>query len=173
MMQAASKSLKPIRSERGGRTTNTVCDDVTIDSAVKGSMFGIYFGEGQVCASGSRLYVQESIYEQFMEAFIDKAQKIKVGNPLHPTTHMGPQVSEQQLERIEHFVKTGEDQGAKLVIGGERAKVDNGNFFTPTVFENVSSDMTIAKEEIFGPVLSVIKFKDEEDALQKANDTLY
>ncbi len=173
IMQAASKNLKPVSLELGGKNPNIVFDDANIENAVNGSMFGIYFGQGQVCASGSRLYVQESIYEQFMEAFIDKTQKIKVGNPLDPTTHMGPQVSKQQLERIEHFVKTGVDQGAKLVIGGERAKVDNGNFFTPTVFENVSSDMTIAKEEIFGPVLSVIKFKDEEDALQKANDTLY
>lgn len=137
-------------------------------------MFGIFFAQGQVCASGTRLFVQESIYDRFMESFVKKARSIRVGNPLDHTTQMGPQVSLQQLDKIQQYVAAGLEQGANLVMGGERnTEAGNGYFFTPTVFENVTNDMTIAREEIFGPVLSVIKFKDEEDALNKANDSLY
>ncbi len=174
IMQAASKNLKPVSLELGGKSPNIIFDDANIENAVNGSMFGIYFGQGQVCASGSRMFVQDSVYDQFMDEFIKKAKNIKVGNPLDQTTQMGPQVSLQQLERIEQYVATGLEEGAHLALGGERCKTnENGYFFTPTIFENVTSDMTIAKEEIFGPVLSVIRFKDEEDALKKANDTVY
>ncbi|MGE7185745.1 aldehyde dehydrogenase family protein [Peribacillus sp. NPDC006672] len=174
IMQAASKNLKPISLELGGKSPNIVFDDASIENAVNGSMFGIFFAQGQVCASGTRLFVQESIYDRFMDSFVKKAQSIRVGNPLDQTTQMGPQVSLQQLDKIEQYVAAGLEQGANLVIGGERNReAGNGYFFTPTVFENVTNDMTIAREEIFGPVLSVIKFKDEEDALNKANDTLY
>lgn len=174
IMQAASKNLKPISLELGGKSPNIVFDDASIENAVNGSMFGIFFAQGQVCASGTRLFVQESIYDRFMDSFVKKAQSIRVGNPLEQTTQMGPQVSLQQLDKIEQYVAAGLEQGANLVIGGERNReAGNGYFFTPTVFENVTNDMTIAREEIFGPVLSVIKFKDEEDALSKANDTLY
>ncbi|SDI98698.1 aldehyde dehydrogenase family protein [Alteribacillus bidgolensis] len=174
IMQAASKNLKPVSLELGGKAPNIIFDDANIENAVNGSMFGIYFAQGQVCASGSRVFVQDSIYDDFMDSFVRKAKKIKVGNPLEQTTQMGPQVSLEQLERIEHYVAAGLEEGANLVIGGERFKTENdGYFFTPTVFENVTNDMTIAQEEIFGPVLSVIRFRDEEDALKKANDTLY
>lgn len=174
IMQAASKNLKPISLELGGKSPNIVFDDASIDNAVNGSMFGIFFAQGQVCASGTRLFVQESIYDRFMESFVKKARSIRVGNPLDHTTQMGPQVSLQQLDKIQQYVAAGLEQGANLVMGGERnTEAGNGYFFTPTVFENVTNDMTIAREEIFGPVLSVIKFKDEEDALNKANDSLY
>ncbi|MDG4848557.1 aldehyde dehydrogenase family protein [Peribacillus frigoritolerans] len=174
IMQAASKNLKPISLELGGKSPNIVFDDASIDNAVNGSMFGIFFAQGQVCASGTRLFVQESIYDRFMESFVKKARSIRVGNPLDHTTQMGPQVSLQQLDKIQKYVAAGLEQGANLVMGGERnTEAGNGYFFTPTVFENVTNEMTIAREEIFGPVLSVIKFKDEEDALNKANDSLY
>ncbi|GAA1379359.1 aldehyde dehydrogenase family protein [Peribacillus frigoritolerans] len=174
IMQAASKNLKPISLELGGKSPNIVFDDASIDNAVNGSMFGIFFAQGQVCASGTRLLVQESIYDRFMESFVKKARSIRVGNPLDHTTQMGPQVSLQQLDKIQQYVAAGLEQGANLVMGGERnTEAGNGYFFTPTVFENVTNEMTIAREEIFGPVLSVIKFKDEEDALNKANDSLY
>ncbi|MCK2002740.1 aldehyde dehydrogenase family protein [[Brevibacterium] frigoritolerans] len=174
IMQAASKNLKPISLELGGKSPNIVFDDASIENAVNGSMFGIFFAQGQVCASGTRLFVQESIYDRFMESFVKKARSIRVGNPLDHTTQMGPQVSLQQLDKIQQYVAAGLEQGANLVMGGERnTEAGNGYFFTPTVFENVTNDMTIAREEIFGPVLSVIKFKDEEDALNKANDSLY
>ena len=174
IMQAASKNLKPISLELGGKSPNIVFDDANIENAVNGSMFGIFFAQGQVCASGTRLFVQDGIYDTFMDSFVKKAKSIRVGNPLDPATQMGPQVSLQQLERIQQYVNVGVEEGANLVIGGHRNKdAGNGYFFTPTVFENVTNEMTIAREEIFGPVLSVIRFKDEEDALKKANDTLY
>ena len=174
IMQAASKNLKPVSLELGGKSPNIVFDDASLEKAVNMSTFGIYFAQGQVCAAGSRLFVQESIYDKFMDLFIKKANSIRVGNPLDQSTEMGPQISEEHLKKIEHYVAVGLDEGARLTIGGKRLnKEANGYYFTPTVFENVTNDMTIAREEIFGPVVSVIKFKDEEDALIKANDTIY
>lgn len=174
IMQAASKILKPVSLELGGKSPNIVFDDANIEDAVNGSMFGIYFAQGQVCAAGSRLFVQENAYDKFMDTFVKKVQTIRVGNQLDPTTQMGPQVSIEQLNRIEQYVASGLEQGANLVIGGKRnTKVGAGYYFTPTIFENVTNEMKIAREEIFGPVLSVIRFKDEEDALLKANDTIY
>ncbi|HLS65489.1 MAG TPA: aldehyde dehydrogenase family protein [Pseudogracilibacillus sp.] len=174
VMQAASSNLKQIGLELGGKNPNIIFDDANIENAVNGSMLGIYLAQGQVCASGSRMFVQESIYDEFMDAFVKKAESIRVGDPLDPTTQMGPQVSQPQLEKIENLVQAGLDEGAKLVIGGERSYKDKGGYFySPTILENVTNDMRIAREEIFGPVLSVIRFKDEEDVIEKANDTLY
>ena len=172
IMQAATKNLKPVSLELGGKSPNIVFDDATLEDAVNGAMFGIYFAQGQVCASGSRLFVQESIYDKFMDLFTSKVQSIRVGNPLEETTQMGPQVSAQQLKTIEKYVAVGLEEGAELVTGGLRGK-KNGYYFTPTIFGDVTNEMTIAREEIFGPVVSVIRFKDEEDALRQANDTIY
>lgn len=172
IMQAATKNLKPVSLELGGKSPNIVFDDATLEDAVNGAMFGIYFAQGQVCASGSRLFVQESIYDKFMDLFASKVQSIRVGNPLEETTQMGPQVSAQQLKTIEKYVAIGLEEGAELVTGGQRGK-KNGYYFTPTIFGDVTNEMTIAREEIFGPVVSVIRFKDEEDALRQANDTIY
>ncbi|MET3288344.1 UNVERIFIED_CONTAM: acyl-CoA reductase-like NAD-dependent aldehyde dehydrogenase [Brevibacillus sp. OAP136] len=174
IMQAASKNLKPVSLELGGKSPNIVFADANLEEAVNGSLFGIYFAQGQVCAAGSRLFVQDKIYDRFLEAFRQKAQSLRIGNPLDPTTQMGPQVSLAQLSRIEHYVASGLEQGAELVLGGERNKeAGAGYFFTPTIFANVTNDMTIAREEIFGPVISMIRFTDEEDALRQANDTVY
>ncbi|MFB6801476.1 aldehyde dehydrogenase family protein [Peribacillus butanolivorans] len=172
IMQAATKNLKPVSLELGGKSPNIVFDDATLEDAVNGAMFGIYFAQGQVCASGSRLFVQESIYDKFMDLFASKVQSIRVGNPLEVTTQMGPQVSAQQLKTIEKYVAVGLEEGAELVTGGQRGN-KNGYYFTPTIFGDVTNEMTIAREEIFGPVVSVIRFKDEEDALRQANDTIY
>ncbi|MEW9670445.1 aldehyde dehydrogenase family protein [Ammoniphilus sp. 3BR4] len=174
IMQAASRHLKPVSLELGGKSPNIIFDDATLEDAVNGSMFGIYFNQGQVCASGSRLFVQEGIYDQFMDSFVNKVNAIRIGNPLEATTQMGPQVSEKQLKTVEHYVKSGLEEGARLVTGGKRfAEAGNGYYYTPTVFENVTNEMKIAREEIFGPVISVIRFKDEEDVLRKANDTIF
>ncbi|MFJ7362653.1 aldehyde dehydrogenase family protein [Peribacillus frigoritolerans] len=172
IMQAATKNLKPVSLELGGKSPNIVFDDANLEDAVNGAMFGIYFAQGQVCASGSRLFVQESIYDKFMDRFASKVQSIRVGNPLEATTQMGPQVSAQQLKTIEKYVAVGLEEGAELVTGGQRGN-KNGYYFTPTIFGDVTNEMTIAREEIFGPVVSVIRFKDEEDALRQANDTIY
>lgn len=174
IMQAASKNLRPVSLELGGKSPNIVFGDANLEDAVNGSMFGIYFAQGQVCAAGSRLFVQENVYDKFMDLFIEKAETIRVGNPLESSTQMGPQVSEEQLKRIEYYVAAGLEEGANLLTGGRRhQEAGKGYFYTPTVFENVTTEMKIAREEIFGPVLSVIRFKDEEDVLAKANDTIY
>lgn len=174
IMQSAGKNLKPVSLELGGKSPNIIFEDASLEDAVNMSAFGIYFAQGQVCAAGSRLFVQESIYDKFMDLFIRKAQSIRVGNPLDSRTQMGPQVSEQQLKKIEGYISAGLEEGANLVTGGRRfSEAGNGYYFMPTIFENVTNGMTIAREEIFGPVVSVIRFKDEEDALAKANDTIY
>lgn len=172
VMQAASKNLTPVSLELGGKNPNIIFNDANIENAVKGSMLGIYLAQGQVCASGSRLYVQESIYDKFMEAFTERTKRLRVGDPLDPDTQLGPQVSKQQLEKIEHLVAAGREEGAKVILGGERSS-EKGYFYSPTILENVTTDMRVAREEIFGPVLSVIRFKDEDDVIEKANDTLY
>lgn len=174
VMQMASNNLTQCSLELGGKSPNIVFDDVDLENAVNGSLFGIYFAQGQVCAAGSRLFVQEGIYNTFMNRFYDKASKIKVGDPLDPTTQMGPQISEEQLERIERYVEIGKEEGASLVLGGKRPEhVNGGYFYTPTIFEGVTNGMTIAREEIFGPVISVIRFKDEDEVIKLANETIY
>ncbi|AEH47551.1 aldehyde dehydrogenase family protein [Parageobacillus thermoglucosidasius] len=174
IMQAASKHLKPISLELGGKSPNIVFDDADMDAAISGSLFGIYFAQGQVCAAGSRLFVQETIYDHFVEEFARKAESIRVGHPLDPATQMGPQVSEEQLNIIDRYVEMGKQEGATLVTGGKRKEeCGNGFYYTPTVFADVDNNMTIAKEEIFGPVVSIIRFKDEEDVLKKANESIY
>ena len=173
IMQAASENLKPLSLELGGKSPNLIFEDAHIENAIKMAAFGIYFAQGQVCAAGSRIFVQDSIYDDFMDAFIKQAKSIKVGNQLEMSTQMGPQISETQLERIEDYVAAGLDEGASLLTGGERLAAENGYFYTPTILENVSNEMRIAQEEIFGPVATVIRFKDEEDALRNANDTIY
>src|SRR5699024_1810765 len=174
VMQAASQNLKPVSLELGGKNPNIIFNDAHIENAVNGSMLGIYMAQGQVCASGSRLYVQEGIYNKFMDEFINKAKQIRIGDPLDPSTQMGPQISLPQLERIEQLVAAGREDGANVVLGGERSNTNkDGYFYSPTILEDVTTEMRIAREEIFGPVLSVIRFKDEYDIIQKANDTLY
>lgn len=174
VMQMASNNLTQCSLELGGKSPNIVFDDADLENAVNGSLFGIYFAQGQVCAAGSRLFVQEGIYNTFMNRFYDKASKIKVGDPLDPTTQMGPQISEEQLERIERYVEIGKEEGASLVLGGKRPEhVNGGYFYTPTIFEGVTNEMTIAREEIFGPVISVIRFKDEDEVIKLANETIY
>lgn len=172
VMQAASKNLTPVSLELGGKNPNIIFNDANIENAANGSLLGIYLAQGQVCASGSRLFVQESIYDKFMDVFTTKAKQIQVGDPLDPTTQMGPQISLPQLERIESLVAAGQEEGANVILGGERPD-SNGYFYSPTILENVTNEMKIAREEIFGPVLSVIRFKDEDDIIAKANDTLY
>lgn len=174
IMQMASDNLTQCSLELGGKSPNIVFDDAELENAINGSLFGIYFAQGQVCAAGSRLFVQEGIYNQFMNEFYDKASKIKVGDPLDPTTQMGPQISEEQLERIERYVQLGQEEGASLVLGGKRPEhLHGGYFYTPTIFEGVTNEMTIAREEIFGPVISVIRFKDEDEVIKLANETIY
>ena len=176
IMQAASGNLKKISLELGGKSPNVVFTDANIDAAVAGSFFGIYLNTGQVCQAGSRLLLQESIKDQFMAKLQAFTKTVKVGSPDDPTTTMGPVINEQQLEKVVRYVQVGQEEGAKMLCGGGRLTgdaYDKGLFVQPTIFDNVKNDMTIAREEIFGPVLSVLTFKDADEALRLANDTIY
>jgi aldehyde dehydrogenase (NAD+)/betaine-aldehyde dehydrogenase len=176
IMQAASGNLKKISLELGGKSPNVVFADANIDQAVGGSFFGIYLNTGQVCQAGSRLLLQESIKDEFMTKLQAFTKTVKVGDPADPTTTMGPVINEQQLEKVVGYVHAGADEGATMLCGGGRLTgegYDQGLFVQPTIFDGVTNDMRIAREEIFGPVLSVITFKDADEALRIANDTIY
>jgi aldehyde dehydrogenase (NAD+)/betaine-aldehyde dehydrogenase len=176
IMQAASGNLKKISLELGGKSPNVVFNDANIDQAVGGSFFGIYLNTGQVCQAGSRLFLQESIKDEFMAKLKAFTATVKVGNPEDPATTMGPVINESQLEKVVRYVHVGQEEGAQMVCGGGRltgGAYDNGLFVQPTIFDNVTNDMKIAQEEIFGPVLSVMTFKDADEALRLANDTVY
>ncbi len=176
IMQAASGNLKKISLELGGKSPNVVFADANVDQAVGGSFFGIYLNTGQVCQAGSRLLVQESVKDEFMAKLTAFTKTVKVGDPEDPSTTMGPVINEAQLEKVVRYVHAGEAEGASMVCGGGRltgGAYDHGLFVQPTIFDNVNNSMKIAQEEIFGPVLSVITFKDADEALRIANDTIY
>jgi acyl-CoA reductase-like NAD-dependent aldehyde dehydrogenase len=177
IMAKAAPTLKRISLELGGKSPNIVFPDADLAQAVGGALFGIYLNSGQVCQAGSRLLLHESIKDEFMHQLIAATKTLKLGNPIDETTTMGPVINERQFYRIQSYIKTGESEGAKLLIGGsERYHVDGfaqGLFVQPTIFDGVANEMVIAQEEIFGPVLSVITFKDEGEALQIANNTMY
>ncbi|KAF8423744.1 aldehyde dehydrogenase domain-containing protein [Boletus edulis BED1] len=173
VMEASSKSnLKNVTLELGGKSPNIIFDDADLDQAVNWAAFGIFWNQGQTCCAGSRILVQEGIYDEFVKRFAEKARSIKLGDPLDPQTAQGPQVSEIQFNRIMGYIKSGKEAGAKVEAGGERQGTE-GYFIQPTIFTNTSPDMKIVQEEIFGPVGVVIKFKDEDDVVRQANDTFY
>lgn len=172
MKAAAASNLKKVTLELGGKSPNIVFADADIEQAISWVNFGIYYNHGQCCCAGTRIYVQESIYDKFLEAFKKRAQANKVGDPFDAQTFQGPQVSQLQYDRIMGYIKAGKDEGAKVEIGGERHG-DKGYFIQPTIFSNVRSDMTIMQEEIFGPVCAIAKFKDEAEAIKLGNETSY
>ncbi|KAI6032739.1 aldehyde dehydrogenase [Pisolithus orientalis] len=173
VMEAAAKSnLKNITLELGGKSPNIIFDDADLEQAVNWAAFGIYFNHGQCCCAGSRIFVQEGVYDEFLKRFTEKSRSIKVGDPFAPDTFQGPQVSQIQYDRIMGYIDSGKKEGAKVHIGGERHGSD-GYYIQPTIFTDSNPDMRIVQEEIFGPVSVVIKFKDEEDVVRQANDTLY
>ena len=158
IQKAAADTLKRITFELGGKSPNVVFADADMDAAVEGAFHAIYFHGGQCCTAGSRLFVENKIHDEFVERLAEKAKGRKIGDPLDPKTEQGPQVSEEQLDKILHYVRLGEKQGARLLTGGERVG-DKGFFVQPTIFDNVKDDMAIARDEIFGPVVSVLPFK--------------
>ncbi|MDJ0269958.1 MAG: aldehyde dehydrogenase family protein [Aigarchaeota archaeon] len=176
IMEMAAVNLKKINLECGGKSANIVFDDANLEQALRGTLWGIFRSAGQSCNAGSRLLVQETIYEEFVRKFVELAKGIKVGNGLDPSTEMGPIISERQLNRVLSYIKSGVDEGARLLYGGKRlteGELARGFFIQPTIFDNVSRDMRIFQEEIFGPVVCVIPFKNERDAIEIANDTKY
>ena len=172
VLQAAAGNLKKVSLELGGKSPNVVFSDADIDTAVKGAASAIFFNHGQCCCAGSRLYVENNIFDQVVEGVSQQAKKIRVGAGMDPKTQMGPLVSHEQLQRVCGYMESGLTEGAKAVTGGKRAGT-KGYFVEPTVFADVDGRMTIAREEIFGPVLSAIPFDDEDDLVAKANSTIY
>lgn len=173
---AAADKLIPATLELGGKSANIFFDDAPWDKAIEGAQLGILFNQGQVCCAGSRLFVQEGIYDKFVAALKDAFEKVKVGLPWEDGVQMGAQVNERQLDKILNYVKIGEDEGAKLVTGGNKLTkdgLDKGVFLAPTILADAKNDMRIAQEEIFGPVATVIKFKDADDAIKLANQSEY
>jgi acyl-CoA reductase-like NAD-dependent aldehyde dehydrogenase len=175
--KAAAENLTKVSLELGGKAPNIVFADSNLDQAVAGAMMGIFYNQGQVCCAGSRLFVEESVRDEFVSKLTERAERIAVGDPMDKSTQMGPQVSEEQLNRIKGYVEIARNEGAAVVIGGASPQLEGafqkGYFFRPTIFADVNNKMRVAQEEIFGPVVSVISFKDEDDLIKQANDTIY
>ena len=173
---AAGQLLKPVVLELGGKAPNIVFADADLEAAAVTALYMVAFNQGQVCSAGSRLLVEASIHDEFVERVLAHARAARVGDPLDPRTQVGAVVSPVQLERIERYVAIGQEEGAELLFGGTAPAVPghaDGWFYQPTIFRGVRSEMRIAQEEIFGPVLSVLPFEGEEHALELANDVLY
>ncbi len=174
IVQAAANNLKKVSLELGGKAPNIIFADADLPTAVKASLDAIYLNQGEVCCAGSRLFVQDKVHDQFVDMAEKIALKRKIGNPFDPATEQGSQNSKDQYEKILRCIEVGKKE-AKLVYGGEPAKVNGGKgyFIKPTLFDNVTNKMRIAQEEIFGPVLSVLRFSDMDDLVRQANDTIY
>ncbi len=175
ILRDSADTLKRVTLELGGKSPNIVFADADLEAAVRGATIGIFYGKGEVCAAGSRLFVDKKIKDDFMQKLVDRTKKMQPGDPLDPKTRFGSLVSERQMQTVLGYIEKGKAEGAKLVAGGERASIGNGKgcFIQPTVFDEVRNDMTIAREEIFGPVLATIEFTDLESAVQQANDSPY
>lgn len=173
ILEAAAKSnLKRVTLELGGKSPNIIFQDTDLDEAVEGAHMGLFANQGQVCCAGSRVFVEENIYDQFLEKSVARARKRVVGDPFDPKTEQGPQVDKTQFDKVMGYIDCGRSEGATLACGGKRVG-DRGYFIEPTVFADVQDDMKIAREEIFGPVMSVIPFKDMADVITRANRTIY
>jgi aldehyde dehydrogenase (NAD+) len=174
IMGKASETLKRVTLELGGKSPNLVFEDADIDAAVDGSLYGIFYNSGQSCEARSRLYVHEDIYDEFIEKFVEKTNRLVLGNPFDKGTHVGAIIDQGQVDVIDGYVKSAIADGADILTGGKPAKVEgyeNGFWYEPTVIANVNHSMKVVQEEIFGPVVVVMKFKDEKEAIKLANDT--
>jgi acyl-CoA reductase-like NAD-dependent aldehyde dehydrogenase len=176
VMRQASSTVKKVTLELGGKNPTLILDDAELDIAVEGSLWAAFMHNGQVCEAGTRLFVSGKIYDRFMERLVDRASKLHIGLPADGTTDLGPLISAGQLRTVEGYIQAGLDAGATPVLLGRRPtepELAHGHFITPTIFTNVRNDMRIAQEEIFGPVLSVIKYDSLEEAIRLANETIY
>jgi aldehyde dehydrogenase (NAD+) len=173
IMEAAAKSnLKRVSLELGGKSPNVVFADADMDQAIEGCHQGLFFNQGQACCAGSRLYVEEKGYDEFVERSVARARRRTVGDPFDANTEQGPQIDQVQFEKVMSYIDAGRREGAELLAGGERVG-DHGYFVQPTVFAGVEDEMKIAREEIFGPVMSILKFRDLDEVVQRANHTNY
>ena len=176
VMRLASANVKRITLELGGKGPNVVLDDADVQTAVDGALFACFMYSGQACESGTRLLLPDSLHDQFVERMIERARTIKIGDPLDAQTDLGPVISCVQRERILGYIELGQKEGATLAFGGsvpQGARFEKGHWVEPTIFTDVRNDMRIAQEEIFGPVISVIRYSDVDEAVRIANDTQY
>ncbi|SET53064.1 betaine-aldehyde dehydrogenase [Oceanobacillus limi] len=176
IMEKASSTLKRLTLELGGKSPNIVFEDADLEAAVPGSLFGIFFNTGQSCEARSRMFVHESIYDDFMEGFVEKTKKLQLGDPFDKGTHVGSIISRAQLEKIDSYVQSAVEDGATILTGGKEMKIEgfeNGYWYEPTIITDVSPEMKAVREEIFGPVVVVEKFADEKEVIKRANDTEY
>jgi aldehyde dehydrogenase (NAD+) len=172
IQKQAADTLKRTTFELGGKSPNVIFADADMESAVAGAFHAIYFHGGQCCTAGSRLFVEKRIHKDFVERLAEKAKGRRIGDPLDPGTEQGPQVSGEQLDKILHYIDLGQKQGARLVAGGHR-QGDRGFFVEPTIFDGVRDEMAIARDEIFGPVVSVLPFEGVDEVVGRANSTFY
>jgi acyl-CoA reductase-like NAD-dependent aldehyde dehydrogenase len=172
VMSSAASTLKKCTLECGGKSANIVLDDAAVDLAVDGALYAIFYHQGQCCEAGTRLFLPSTLHDEFVGKMIEKTKRMVVGDPKDPKTDIGPLISEKQRQRVLNYIKSGLEQGAQLLIGGKIPDKE-GFFVEPTIFTNVKNSMTIAREEIFGPVLSVIRYNTVEEAIVLANDSIY
>jgi len=172
IMRTSAETLKKVSLELGGKSPNIVFADSDLDAAVKGAFNGIFYGKGEVCNAGSRLFVEKSVHDRLMDRLLERAGKLVPGDPLNPKTRLGALVSKTQMDRVLGYIQIGKDEGAEPVLPGGRAG-DRGYFVKPTIFDSADISMRIAQEEIFGPVLTVLSFEDMDELVEKANSTIY
>jgi aldehyde dehydrogenase (NAD+) len=176
VMELSAGTIKNTTLELGGKSPNIILEDADLNIALPGSLFGVFLHSGQLCESGTRLFVPDHLHDQIVEGLISLAGSLKLGNPLDPSTDIGPVISKKQKDTILSYIEIGKQEGAKIVCGGNAVSVpglEEGHFIEPTIFINVTNDMRIAREEIFGPVLTVIRYKDVKEAIDMANDSIY
>jgi aldehyde dehydrogenase (NAD+) len=172
IMRNAADTLKRITFELGGKSPNVVFADAELDAAAEGAFFGLYFNQGQCCCAGSRVFVEQKVHDAFVGKLVEKAGRRRLGDPFEHETEQGPQVDQAQFDKIMRYIKLGKEEGARCLVGGERYG-ERGYYVQPTIFDNVADDMKIATDEIFGPVLSVLPFKDIDEVTGRANKTIY
>src|SRR5579864_6921981 len=175
IMRSAADTMKRVTLELGGKSPNIVFADSDLDAAVKGATTGIFYGKGEVCAAGSRLFVEKKVEDEFLTKLVERTKKLRPGDPLDPKTRLGAIVSEKQMKTVLGYIEAGKSEGATLLAGGKRASVngDHGYFIEPTIFGGVKNDMKIAQEEIFGPVLATLSFEDMDQVAELANKNVY
>ncbi|QPC87158.1 betaine-aldehyde dehydrogenase [Mesorhizobium sp. NBSH29] len=174
VMAAAGGAMKHATMELGGKSPLIIFDDADLENAIGGAMLANFYSTGQVCTNGTRVFVQESLHDRFVDRLIERTKKIRIGDPLDPDTQMGPLVSQAQHDRVMSYIEIGQDEGATLAYGGNVPSLqgfEEGCFIEPTIFTGVTDDMRIAREEIFGPVMSVLSFSDEDEVIARANGT--
>lgn len=179
VMAASAETLKHVTLELGGKSPLIICEDADLDEAVQGAMMANFYTQGEICSNGTRVYVAETIKDKFLEKLIEKTKKMVIGDPTEMQTQVGALISKEHLNKVLGYIKIGKEEGAKLHLGGnrfqahEKPELNEGFFVEPTIFETDNENARIVKEEIFGPVMTVLSFKTEEEAIEKANNTVY